>query len=401
MKWDLSISSFSLLDKAKISLFLFREPMWTYGTWVREYEEMWEKKFNVKHAIMVSSGSAANELIALRRKWELQQRGDWPRRNKVIFPVNTWISSVSVWINLGFEPVFVDVDGGNLNVTPEGLTSVFEKHTDGSIGTVFYTALLGYFNDINKCKWVSNYHGARFLMDNCEASFSYFENKNEEGYVYNRSILTATTCSTSIFFSHFTTSGTEGGLIFTETEEESDWYRMARSHGLTRNMPTKYRNPKVSPDFDFYLLGSNYRSSNLQAYMAKLDFERAYKFSISKRRELLNEFNDNLDFGKYYWFGASVMSSTDFSLSIPLAIPILCRSKLQKMKVEEYLKVNKVMTRPIIGGCLLAHTAFKDYGNMDDFPVAKRAHENGLYIGLHRKVTTKMVRNLAKELNKL
>ena len=108
--WPLAISSFTFWDKLRIGWFLLTEPIWTYGAWVKRYEDLWVRQFGVKHAVMVSSGSTANELIALRRKWELECAGEWPRRNKVVFPVNTWISSVSVWINLGFEPVFVDVE---------------------------------------------------------------------------------------------------------------------------------------------------------------------------------------------------------------------------------------------------------------------------------------------------
>lgn len=395
--WLLAISSFNFLDKLKIGWFLIREPMWTYGKWVRAYEEMWEKCFYVKHAIMVSSGSAANELIALRRKDELQKAGQWPARNKVVFPVNTWISSVSVWLNLGFEPVFVDVSPDNLNVTAEGLARVLYADTDNHIGTVFYTALLGFFGDLETCKLKTEQHGARFLMDNCEASFSWYWAADGK----EKSILTLTTNSTSIFFSHFTSSGTEGGLIFTESDEEAEWYRMARSHGLTRGMPDKYRNKDVSPEFDFYLLGSNYRSSNLQAYMAMLDFDRAFLFSEQHRRELFNALNDGLNNDKYRSLRAQDGGTANHGSSIPLAIPIICRSKEQRLRLEGYLKARKVMVRPIIGGCLLAHTVFKGYGKMEDFPVASEIHDCGLYIGLHSDLTVKRVKSLAEELNAL
>lgn len=398
-KWPLAISTFTLWDKLKIGAFLFREKIWTYGEWVKHYEDMWVRQFGVKHAIMVSSGSAANEMIALRRKWELKKAGEWPRRNKVIFPVNTWISSVSVWLNLGFEPVFVDVDANNLNVTPETLAQTFAAG-DGTIGTVFYTALLGFHNRLEECRNIAQGWRARFLMDNCEASFSYCKSPPPIVAPSEVSILTIATCSTSIFFSHLTASGTEGGLVFTQDDEEADWYRMMRSHGLTRGMPEQYKNPNVNADFDFYLMGSNYRSSNLQAYMASLDFDRAFEFGWTKRRTIMNALIHNLNTTKYSWFGANCRPS-DIEWSIPLAIPILCKTRDQRIKVETYLKTKGIMCRPLIGGCLLAHTAFVGYGNMDDFPVAKWSHECGLYIGLHHKVTTKMAMELAWELNKL
>lgn len=386
LDWKLAVSSFTTLDKLKIGAFLFWEPMWTYGKWVRRYEEMWEKKFGVKHAIMVSSGSTANELIALRRKWELQQAGEWPRRNKVVCPANTWISSVSPWINCGFEVVFTDVDAHNLNMRAHHLAEALSNNTDKSIGTVFYTALLGWANDLKECKAIAEFNGIKFLMDNCEASFS--------SYKEFPSILTLATCSTSIFFSHLTSSGTEGGLIFTESQEEAEWYLMARSHGLTRGMPEKYKNSNVHPDFDFYLLGSNYRSSNLQAYMAMLDFKRALKFSHKSRRALFNRLNDGLDHTKYYYFDPALDA-------IPLAAPILCHTKEQRVKAEAALKAHGVMTRPLIGGLLTEHTAFKSYGKSEDFPVAKWSHDCGFYIGLNPTVTPQMVDKAIDILNNL
>ncbi len=384
--WPLAVSSFGVWDKLKIGAFLFWEPMWTYGRWVRHYEEMWEQRFGVANAIMVSSGSTANELIAMRRKWELQQAGEWPRRNKVVCPVNTWISSVSPFVHLGFEVVFTDVSKENLNMTPDHLESVFSADSSHEIATVFYTALLGWANDLEICRNLTEKHGARFLMDNCESSFS------SSGPEF--SILRVTTCSTSIFFSHLTSSGTEGGLIFTRSDEEANWYRMARSHGLTRGMPDKYKNPAVNPDFDFYLLGSNYRSSNLQAYMAMLDLDRAWAFSRVARRRLFNAFNEGLDSTKYARFARA-------DDAIPLAIPILCHTRDQRIKVEATLKAIGVMTRPLIGGLLLVHTAFRGYGNPDDYPVAKWSHECGIYIGLNTTVTLKKVRELVAVLNSI
>lgn len=397
MEWPLCNSPFTTLDKLKISTFLFREPIWTAGEWVKRYERMWERQFGVSHAVMVSSGSTANELIALRRKWELQRAGEWPRRNKVVVPSNTWISSVSPFIHLNFEPVFVDVSPDNLNVTPEDLNVALAENSD--VGTVFYTALLGFHNEIETCKKVTEHYGASFLMDNCEASFSGYHSAQDEKWAGPRSLLSLTTCSTSIYFSHFTNSGTESGLIFTQNDEEADWYRMMRNHGMTRGMPDHYKNPAVNPDFDFYLMGSNYRSSNLQAYMASLDFERAYAFS-EKRRDIMGAFYLTIDPSKYSIFGAK-MDARDHSACIPLALPILCHTKEQRVKVEAYLRGKGIGTRPIIGGVLLAHTAFKGYGNPDDFPAAKWSHECGLYCGIHKEVTPEMAEELAEELNEI
>jgi len=394
--WNLCADVFTFWDKLKISKFLFTEKIWTYGKWVEKYENMWSEFLGGTHVVMVSSGSAANELIALRRKWELQQSGEWPRRNKVVAPCNTWISSVSVWINAGYDVVFTDVSPVNLNMTSDHLKDVFAKDTKKEIGTVFYTALLGFYGDILKCKRLTEKHGAKFLMDNCEATMSLHHEYigRDADWLMNFS-----TCSTSLFFSHFVISGTEGGMILTKNKNEADFYRMMRSHGLTRGMPEKYKNPNVSPMFDFALLGSNYRSSNLQAYMASLDFERGTHYSArGHRQKIYNALSINLRVDK---FDTCQQVNDNPDDVIPLAIPIICKDKILKNKVELYCQSNGIETRPIIGGCLLVHTAFKGYGDAKDFPVAMHAHECGFYIGINKNVTEEMAFDLAKELNNL
>ena len=390
--WPLCADSFTVWDKIKLSKFLFTNRIWTQGDTVRSYEEKWEKMLDC-YAIMVSSGSSANELIALRRKWELQQVEEWPRRNKVVFAVNSWISNCSTFINLSFEPIFCDVNKLNLNVTSNELKKILDKDVDHNIGTVFYTTLLGFMGDLDRCKEITEKHGAKFLMDNCESTFSKYTNNLRE----SDWLLKYTTCSTSTFYSHLTTT-CEGGLIFCNNKHESDWYRMARNHGMTRGMDAKYRNLNVNKDFDFYIMGSNYRSTNINAYLGLLDLDRAIKF-CNERLKIFFEFYNNLDCDKFNIF-THLQGQRDIDC-IPLAIPIICKSRDQKIKVETWLEVKGIKTRPIIGGCLLAHTAFKQYGKAEDYSVALNAHNCGFYIGINKNVTIKMAKNLAKDLNKL
>jgi len=395
--WNLCADAFDFFDKIKISKFLFTEKKWTYGEWVKKYENKWSQYLGGTPVVMVSSGSTANEMIALRRKWELQQSGDWPKKNKVVAPVNTWISSVTPWIHAGYEIVFSDVSENNFNIYSNHLKEIFAKDKDKEIGTVFYTALLGFFGDLHECKRLTEEHGARFLMDNCEASFSeiYQESKESDE---NIKLMNFSTSSTSIFYSHFTTSGTEGGLIACETEEEADWFRMFRSHGLTRGMPEKYKNKKVDPMFDFALLGSNYRSSNLQAYMALLDFDRSLEWSENNRFAILEALRNEL---------TSIASDKFTSFNqiegkvIPLAIPIIAKNKDLRIKAEKFCKENRIETRPIIAGCLCEHTAFKGMCSSRNFPISMKAHRNGFYIGLNKDVTVEMAKELARELSKL
>lgn len=386
--WPLAVPNMNIWDKLKIAKFLFTEEKWTQGKHVRDYELCWEKYTGCPHVIMVMNGSAANELIALRRKHELQQSGEWPLKNRVVFPVINWISSISPWVNLGFEPIFMDV-GYNLTSYPDNIKRAIEGQEN--IAAIFYTSLLGFTGGLEDILKLCEEAKIPLYMDNCEASFS-----KENFFGEKRHISNVVTSSTSLYFSHHTSGNQEGGLIFCQSEEENEWYRMARSHGMTRGMPDKYKNSEVDEMFDFYMMGSNYRSTNLLAYMCSLDFDRALKFS--EERKILSElFSLSLSIEK---FQAPHFSTEGFS---PLAIPIIVKKEYPNLieKVKGCLKARNIEYRPVVSGNLLYQTAFKQYGNAKDFPRADHIHHNGVYIGLHTGVTRKMIKGLAKELSNL
>jgi len=381
MKWPLAVSNFTVLDKLKIGAWLLKENHWSAGEWVRRYEQQWEDYTGAPYAIMVSSGSAANLLIAQRRKHELMQGGEWPQKNKVVFPVVNWISAVSPWIQLGFQPVFMDVSSNMCSSGDQVSIALLDK----DVGAVFYTTLLGLSGDLDRIQKICDHRSVPLYLDNCESSFSLWD---------ERHFCNFGTSSTSFYFSHHTSGNQEGGMVFCQTAEEACWYRMARNHGMTRGMPDAYKNPEAHPHFDFYLMGSNHRSSNLIAYMASLDFRRALDFCW-KRRALSAKFTHELD-DKNYENPHMLLGN-----SVPLVLPIVCRKDGGIVKVKKLLNKLGIEHRPIVGGNLLRHTAFRGYGKAKQFKRANHIHDEGLYIGLHSKVTARMVQDLANQLNDL
>lgn len=384
MTWPLAVPVFTLADRFKIGVWLLRGRQWTQGPEVRRYEQTWEKYTGAPHAIMVANGSVANELIARYRKEQLIARGQWPA--KVVLPVCTWVSSVSPWLREGFEPVWCDISTNLCASTDE----VAHRLIESGATTVFYTTLLGQTVDLVLLRQICEQRGARLMLDNCESSFSL----SPEGFGYGRRHVCAIgTASTSFYFSHPATTGTEGGMIFCESDDEADWYRMMRSHGMTRGMPAKYHNRDAHPAFDFYLPGSNFRSSDLQAYMGRLTFERSLAFA-ERRIELAETF---------YW----ALREDRFEnvtkgrcMNPMMALPIVPRpASREGFDVRAVLDRLRIEHRPIVGGNLLRHTAFAQYGDPRRYPRAQHAHDHGAYVGLHERVDRDMVLELADELN--
>ena len=381
MNWPLAVSNFTTLDKLKVGWWLLKEDHWSQGDWVRQYEQKWEDYTGAPYAIMVSSGSAANFLIAQRRKMELIANGEWPTKNKVVFPVVNWISAVSPWLQQGFHPVFVDVSA-NMCSSGDQIDAALK---DENVAAVFYTTLLGLSGDLERIQKICEFRTVPLYLDNCESSFSLFGERHFCNFV---------TSSTSFYFSHHTSGNQEGGMIFCQDSHEACWYRMARNHGMTRGMPDAYKNCDAHPHFDFYMLGSNHRSTNLIAYMAALDFDRALAF-CPDRQALSAQFTASLE-PKHYEAPHLILGDC-----VPLALPIVCKQTGRIDKVRALLDRLGVEHRPIVGGNLLKHTAFRPYGKASRFKRANHIHNEGVYIGLHTGVTPRMVSELARELNLL
>jgi CDP-6-deoxy-D-xylo-4-hexulose-3-dehydrase len=403
----------TFLDKLKIGKFLLTNDKWTVGPEIEKYEKKWSEYTGCKYVVMVHSGSAANEMIALRRRDQLIKQGKWiPGQNKVLFNVVNWISSVSVFSNLSFKPVFVDVDLSNLNPSVEQIESKLKA--DPEIKTVFYTTLLGQSCDLEKLIYVCSIYGAELFLDNCESSFSWEIFNKADPFCHQKvHFCNLTLSSTSIYASHYTSGLQEGGLLFAQDEETYEWLKMMRNHGMTRGMPDKYRNPLVDPSFDFNVMGSNYRTTNLIAYMHSLDFDRSLKWSEENRRNIAGYFYSNINPVKWdrmqpiitNKFDRPIFNHSARSGHIPLALPIIKHPDYQDGeligKVKGYLSAVGVGYRGLVGSNLLYHTAFQGLGNPKDYPNADYLHHNSIYIGLHAGVDSKMAVSLAKELSKL
>lgn len=389
--WPLAVDPFTMADRLRIGAWLL-DPrhQWTAGPQVRAYEQRWEKLTGAAHAIMVSNGSLANELIARRRKQELVDAGFWPKQNKVIFPACTWVSSVSPWIWLGFDPVWTDI-GPSLCTSGDQIIKALDSDKQGGIGTVFYTSLMGQADDLDRLRIICKQRAVSLFLDNCEGAFSRTE---RSWWGPERHFCAGEISSTSFYFSHHTTTGTEGGMIFAQDQDAADWFRMMRNHGLTRGMPAKYRNPEADPLFDFHLLGTNARSSDLQAYMGSLVFDRSVAF-IPERVRLARVFYGALDHNRFD-------DVNHFWRRIPLmALPIIPHGTVRTGEDNHKALLARlgIVSRPVVGGNLLRHTAFKAYGDARRFPIAQWVHDHGVYIGLHEEVTEEMVLELARALN--
>lgn len=381
LNWKLNESNFTFLDKIKISKFIITDNFWTMGDYVKKFELEMAKYVGTKYAIFVSSGSTANTILAYYLK-DYQYN---TVKNEIIFPSTTWTTSISPFIREGFQPKFIDVSLNDMCMDLDKLEN-YLKENYNKVSCVFYTSLLGYVPDINRLKELSEKYSVRVMLDNCENTLGEYNGKNVSSFF---------TSTTSTYFGHQLQS-VEGGFIFTNNDDEYDYYLMYRNHGMTRSVINnqKYLNKNVDEKFDFYLLGNNFRNSNIHAFVGLLDFKRKDLYK-QKRIELYNIFKENV---KNLIFPDN---SNAYRTNVPFSIPLIFKNIEDKNKVKRICDDLNIESRPIISGNLLKQTCYRKYDDFNNFPISEFLHNNGFYIGLHAKVSKKHINLLAENINKI
>ena len=113
MKYPLASDSWSWQEKLAI-LKVMWNGRYTMGSEVAEFERRFAVKMNMRHAVMVNSGSSANLIglsaMVLNKKYNINP-GD-----EVIVPAISWSTTYFPLTQLGLIPVFVDVELNTFNI---------------------------------------------------------------------------------------------------------------------------------------------------------------------------------------------------------------------------------------------------------------------------------------------
>lgn len=380
--WPLNDSSFTFLDRLKICKFILNyKNKWTQSKYVKKIEQDFAKFVGSKYAVFVSSGSTANTLLAMHLKDKYYSKS----KNIVIFPSTTWTTSISPFIREGFQPKFIDINLEDYCLDLEA-TEKFLQKNHKRVAAIVCVSLIGQVPDVEKLQRLESKYKVRILLDNCENTLGLYKNKNISSYF---------TSTTSTYFGHQLQS-VEGGLIFTNSEEEYEYFLMNRNHGMTRSLTvydidsSKYKNPEVNKLFDFYSLGNNFRNTDINAFIGLLDFARIDLY-CEKRLKVYDQIKNLLK-------DKDLILPIDFKnrTAIPFCFPFLSKDLNLIKKLINFCKENHIETRPIISGNLLKQTCYKNYGNFKNFKNSEFVHTNGFYIGIYPSLSKKQINILKK-----
>ena len=279
-------------------------------------------------------------------------------------------------MQLGFEPVLVDVNLNNLSVDINHLEEIFKRENPSAMILV---SVLGLSPEMDKIKNLCEQYDVILLEDNCESQGTTFQGIKLGNFGLMSSF--------STYFGH-TMSTIEGGVICTNDKNVYDILKQLRSHGWDRDLDSekqkelreKWGVDDFSALYTFYIPGFNVRSTDLQAVIGIGQLNKINSL-IDIRNKNFKVFEERL-LGKM-WFP----KETENSFTSSFCIPIIAKTPEQKEEIVKKLIENDVECRPLICGSMGTQPFYiKKYGKLN-LPNASIVDNCGIYIPNHPKLT--------------
>jgi len=385
MFYDLASSSWGPEEIAALQR-VIESGRFTMGEHVERFEEAFARKFGVKHALMVSSGSTAN-LVGVAALCYVKDR-PLRRGDEVIVPAIAWATTYYPLQQHGLRLRFVDVELDTLNMD----VSQLEKALTPRTRMVVAVSVLGNPCALGVLRAFCDRHGLILFEDNCE-SMGAMLNGKPAGTFGNIGTF-------STFFSHHI-STMEGGVIVTDDTELYHVARSLRAHGWTRDLPAdttiyERREDDFFEAYRFILPGYNARPLELAGAVGVEQLKKLNAMLAARRRNARlfqklfradRRFIIQRENGQSSWFC--------FTLILNPALVI------DRARVMKALKAADIGYRIITGGNFLRHDVIRyfDYERVGEIRNADIAHDRGFFVGNHPHDLTPQLERLREVLD--
>lgn len=373
----LASDTISVEDISELKSWLDTNPQLTKGPETLAFEAEFAQYLGTERGLFVNSGSSANLLVATA----LLEMGRLTNK-KIVCPAVSWVTTVTPFLHLGYEVFLCEADKVNLGLDIEHLRRIFEEEQPSALILVH---VLGHENHMKEIVELCREFGVVLLEDACEALGS--ENKD-----FGKLGAIGLAGTSSFYFGHHI-STIEGGMVATNDDELYQTMLSIRSHGWSRDLSLTKRDELMEAHevdsfrdlYTFYYKGFNLRSTDLQAYLGRMQMPKLPQIVDSRQKNYWN-YKENL---AAFWTQSSktsVLSSFGFGLAVE-----------NRIEVAEKLGMLGIQTRPLICGNLGRHPFWKNHtGRFDHFPMADFVHDYGMYLPNHANLGSDDVERVSK-----
>ena len=372
----------------------------TMGERVFRFESEMATMLGMAHFVMVNSGSSANLAIFEALLRPAKGFGRLKKGDSVIVPAVAWPTTVWPIIQLGLDPVFVDVEFDTLALDLRKAEEVLLNNQGKRFAAIFPIHPLGLALDHNRYLEFAERHNLLLINDVCESLGASRDGK-AAGSVGLAS-------SYSFYFSHHLTT-MEGGGVGTDDPELADDLRSIRSHGWSRDRMDANEHTgdlsETDAKFLFVSTGYNIRPMEIQAAIGSSQLPDLASF-VARRRQIARLVHEGLQGTKLkVVHGGYFDDGTDPEQHSWMLIPIAVTgadSEHRRHEIIDYLKSVGVDTRPVLTGNFLSQPSVRKILNYlpqpDIFPVANTISKTHFLVAAHHDLEDSQISHLIQSL---
>jgi len=324
-----------------------------------EFEEKIAKAFGKKYGVFVNSGSSAC-LLAIAAL-------DLPKGCKIITPACTFSTTLAPIIQLGFKPVFCDVE---LTTYVPSIADIIAL-VDDEVKAIMVPNLIG-----NKPNWKL----LREELTRINRNDIIIIEDSADTLTYTEETDVSTT---SFYASHVITAGGTGGMVMFNNKkyvdralQYRDWGRMGDNSEI---MDDRFNHSVDGIPYDhkflYDVLGYNMKCSEMSAAFGLVQLERFETFK-NIRRDNIKRYLENLKDVK------ELILPDDSIEPNWLAIPLQTERRLELLT---FLEENNIQTRVTFAGNVTRHPIYREY--LQPFNNSDIIMKNGFLLGAHHGMT--------------
>jgi CDP-6-deoxy-D-xylo-4-hexulose-3-dehydrase len=354
-----------------------------------KFERNFPKLFGKQYGLLTNSGSSANLLMMLAMT---SKRGHgFTKGTKVITPIAGFPTTINPIIQIGFQPVFVDIELDTLNLDLDGVEKACVENPDAKIIT--FAHVLGNPPNMNRLMQIVEKYKLILLEDCCDALGSTFEGKPLGSF--------GEMASCSFYPAHHITMG-EGGFVAVKNIETERIVRSFREWGrgcycvgkanLLENgtCGCRFNNwlPSLPNDiFDhkyvYEEIGYNLKPIELQASIGLVQMTKLEEIGKRRRENYKNLYKAFVKYEEFFHLHLAQPNSDPDWFAFPVTVKD--SAPFKRSDICQYFESNKVQTRPYFAGNIMLQPAYQ--GMMDPkeviekFPIARKVTTDTFFLG--------------------
>ncbi len=365
-----------------------------------KFEREFPKYFGKTHGIVTNSGSSANLLMmtALTSK-----RGHHlPKGTKVLVPIAGFPTTLNPILQVGFTPVFVDIELDTLNINLDHAEEMLNLHPD--IRVITFAHVLGNPPNMDRVMEMVVRHNLILLEDCCDALGTTYKGEPLGSF--------GLMASCSFYPAHHMTMG-EGGYVATYDSNTDvilrsfrEWGRGCYCVGPEANKlkcgtcGTRFNTwipalPDETFDHKYVYdeIGYNLKPIEVQCAMGLEQLKKLPQIHALRRRNYKLLFDIYAKYEEFFHLPQATPGADPSWFAFPLTIRNT--APFSRADIVDYLEENLIQTRPYFAGNIMLQPAYSHL--MDPmmakirYPNATRAMTNTFFHGTSPVITPEQI----------